>query len=239
MPPAPRIAIVEDDPSIAEVLALRLDGAGFEVHRYSDGPTALADAERFWPDLVVLDLGLPGMDGLVVLERLHRLGDVPVLILTARGESRHKVRGLELGADDYVVKPFDTEEVLARIRVLLRRAGRLAAETAVAGELRVDRAQYAVFVGPKTVSLSPREVDLLFALVQAQNRALTRLQLLDRVWGPDADVEPRVVDAFVTRLRRKLAEAWGEASPTPWDIATVWGVGYRFSLRRPDADGKA
>jgi len=226
----PRIALVEDDPSIAEVLALRLGSAGFDVRRYADGPAALAEAEAFWPDMVVLDLGLPCMDGLTVLERLRRERDVPVLILTARGESRDKVRGLELGADDYVVKPFDTDEVLARIRVLLRRSGLLASESVAAGDLRVDRAQYAVHIRGQRVGLSRREVDLLFALVQAQNRALTRGQLLDRVWGPEADVEPRVVDAYVTRVRRKLAEAWGHDGDTPWEIATVWGVGYRFSL---------
>lgn len=228
----PRIILVEDDPSISEVLALRLQEAGCEVHRYAGGRAALDGAGASWPDLVVLDLGLPGdLDGMAVLRGLRHQHDVPVLILTARTEPRERVRGLEAGADDYVCKPFDTEEVLARVRALLRRAGHPTGECLTAGDLRVDRARYTVSVRGRDAALSPREVDLLFALVQAQTRALTRGQLLDRVWGVDAEVDPRIVDAYVTRVRRKLAEAWGDQAAVPWEIGTVWGVGYRFRLR--------
>jgi DNA-binding response OmpR family regulator len=228
----PRIVLVEDDPSIAEVLVLRLQAAGCDVHRYADGRAALDGVGASWPDLVVLDLGLPGgLDGMEVLRRLRRQHDVPVLILTARTEPRERVHGLEAGADDYVCKPFDTEEVLARIRALLRRSGHPTVECLTAGDLRIDRARYTVSVRGRDASLSPREVDLLFVLVQAQTRALTRGQILDRVWGMDAEVDPRIVDAYVTRLRRKLAEAGGDQAAVPWEIGTVWGVGYRFRLR--------
>ncbi len=230
----PRIVLVEDDPSIAEVLALHLQAAGCEVQPYAGGRAALDGAGGGWPDLVILDLGLPdGLDGMGVLRGLRRRQDVPVLILTARAEPRDRVRGLEAGADDYVCKPFDTEEVLARVRALLRRSGHPAGECLTAGELRIDRARYAVTIRGRDAALSPREVDLLFVLVQAQTRALTRGQLLDRVWG-EAEVDPRVVDAYVTRVRRKLTEAWGDRGAVPWEIVTVWGVGYRFRLRGPE-----
>lgn len=225
-----RIAVVEDDPAIAEVLALQIGRAGFDVRRYADGVQALRDLEAFWPDLVVLDLRLPGLDGFTVLERLRRAHDLPVLVLTARGETRDKLRGFGLGADDYVVKPFDPDEVLARIRALLRRAGHLAAEAVTVGELHVDRGACAAHLAGRAVPLSPREVDLLFALAQSPNRALTRGQLLDRVWGFEADVDTRVVDAYVTRLRRKLLDCWSAPQPPPWRIETVWGVGYKFSV---------
>jgi DNA-binding response OmpR family regulator len=229
----PRIVLVEDDPSLADVLALRLEAAGCDVERHGDGAAALAAAQAVPPDLVVLDLGLPGgMDGMAVLQRLRATEDLPVLILTARSEPRDRVRGLEAGADDYVGKPCDTEEVLARVRALLRRTGRQLGECLSAGDLHVDRARYTATVRGRDVGLSPREVDLLCVLLQARGRALTRGQLLDRVWGVEADVDPRVVDAYVTRLRRKLAEAWADA-PAAWEIVTVWGVGYRLRPRAP------
>ncbi len=225
----PHVAIVEDDASISQVLGLHFERAGYAVRRYTDAAAALADADGFLPDLVVLDLGLPGMDGFAFLQALRQERDLPVLVLTARADTRDKVKGFGLGADDYVVKPFDSEEVLARARALLRRSGRLTAEAIALGPLRVDRQQYAVHLGDVRVSLSPREVDLLFALAQSPNRALTRAQLLDRVWGMNADVEDRVVDAYITRVRKKLLEAWPDKRPT-WRIETVWGVGYKLSV---------
>lgn len=229
---APRVAVVEDDPAIAEVLVLHLRRAGCEVRRYGDGGSALKDLDDFWPDLVVLDLRLPGMDGFEVLSRLRGERDVPVLVLTALGETRDKLQGFRLGADDYVVKPFDPEELLARVRALLRRAGRLMDDVVSLGDLRVDRSAYAVHVRGHTVALSRREVDLLAVLAASPGRAFTRGQLLDQVWGMDSDVDERTVDAFVTRLRRKLQEAWGAEEPAPWRIETVWGVGYRLTVDR-------
>jgi DNA-binding response OmpR family regulator len=229
---APRVALVEDDPAIAEVLALHLRRAGLEVRPYGDGRSALQDADAFWPDLVILDLRLPGMDGFEVLGRLRAERDVPVLVLTARGETRDKLQGFRLGADDYVVKPFDPEELLARVRALLRRAGHVVDDVITLGDLRVDRNAYAVHVRGRTVALSRREVDLLSVLAGAPGRAFTRGQLLDQVWGLDADVDERTVDAFVTRLRRKLQEAWGLDAAPPWRIETVWGVGYKLTVER-------
>ncbi len=230
---APRVALVEDDPAIAEVLALHLRRAGCDVRHYADGRTALRDADAFWPDLVILDLRLPGMDGFEVLGRLRAERDVPVLVLTALGETRDKLQGFRLGADDYVVKPFDPEELLARVRALLRRAGRMLDDVVTLGDLRVDRNAYAVHVRGHTVALSRREVDLLAVLAASPGRAFTRGQLLDQVWGMDSEVDERTVDAFVTRLRRKLQEAWGTEDPAPpWRIETVWGVGYRLTVDR-------
>lgn len=227
-----RVAVVEDDPAIAEVLGLHLRRAGLDVRRYGDGRAALKDLDAFWPDLVILDLRLPGMDGLEVLGRLRGERDLPVLVLTARGDAQTKLQGFRLGADDYVVKPFDPEELLARVRALLRRAGHLIGEVVTLGELRVDRAAYAVHVRGHSVTLSRREVDLLFVLAGSPGRAFTRGQLLDQVWGRDAEVDERTVDAFVTRLRRKLQEAWGQDGASPWRIETVWGVGYKLAVDR-------
>lgn len=227
------MAIIEDDPAIAEVLAMRLRRSGLNVRRYEDGGDALAALDEYWPDLIVLDLRLPGLDGYTVLQRLRAVRDVPVLVLTARGETRDKLRGFQLGADDYVVKPFDPEELMARVRALLRRAGHLVDSMVTVGDLRVDRTAYAVHVKGRSVLLSPREIDLLFTLARSPNRAFTRGQLLDRVWGNDTEVDERTVDAFITRVRRKLQEAWGEGEPPPWRIATVWGVGYKLATRTP------
>jgi DNA-binding response OmpR family regulator len=224
------VALIEDDPAIAEVLELQLRRAGLQVRRYGDGRAALRDVGGYWPDLVILDLRLPGMDGFEVLGRLRAERDVPVLVLTARGETRDKLQGFRLGADDYVVKPFDPEELLARVRALLRRAGHVVDDVVTLGDLRVDRNAYAVHVRGRTVALSRREVDLLFVLASAPGRAFTRGQLLDQVWGLDSDVDERTVDAFVTRVRRKLQEAWDRQEPAPWRIETVWGVGYKLAV---------
>ncbi|HVB10042.1 MAG TPA: response regulator transcription factor [Bacillota bacterium] len=229
---APRVALIEDDPAIAEVLSLHLRRAGCDIRQYGDGRSALRDTDSFWPDLVILDLRLPGMDGFEVLQRLRAERDVPVLVLTARGETRDKLQGFRLGADDYVVKPFDPEELLARVRALLRRAGHLVDDVLTLGELRVDRGAYTVQVRGRSVPLSRREVDLLFVLAGSPGRAFTRGQLLDQVWGLEADVDERTVDAFVTRLRRKLQEAWGGNAQPPWRIETVWGVGYKLVADR-------
>jgi DNA-binding response OmpR family regulator len=226
---AVRVALVEDDAAIAEVVAVHLGRAGFVVRMYGEGRSLLAE-EAWWPDLVVLDLMLPGMDGLEVLRRLRQRGDVPVVVLTARGEVPDRVRGLRLGADDYVIKPFDPEELLERVRTVLRRAGHLVDNRVQLEGLLVDRLAYRVHVGEHELALSRREVDLLYVLARAPNRAYTRAQLLDQVWGLEADVDERTVDGTVTRLRRKLQEGWTVPAPPPWRIETVWGVGYKLSV---------
>lgn len=227
-----RVAVVEDDAAIAEVIAGHLQRSGFLTRAYDAGASLLAD-DDFRPQLVVLDLMLPdGMDGYDVLRRLRQASDVPVVILTARGEVQERVRGLRLGADDYVVKPFDPEELLERARALLRRAGHLVDGMVHLEGLCVDRATYTVRVGGSEVPMSRREVDLLYMLALSPHRAFTRAQILDQVWGSETDVDERTVDGHVTRLRRKIQEGWSHGrtpdSPPPVHIETVWGVGYKL-----------
>lgn len=227
MPRVHRVCLVAGDEPATEHLVRQLQAQGFDVRLYAEGTTALAGAEGFWPDVVVVDLGLSGTEGLGVLERLYRLGGVPILALTPPGGTRLGLRHLEGSADARLTKPCDPASVVARIRALLHRANRLSSSVLVAGGLRVDRLQGTASVGDRLVNLSPREADVLFVLVQAQNRVLTRRQILDLVWGPGTDVDLRVVDAFVTRVRRKLAPV---GHCPPWEITTVWRVGYRFML---------
>ena len=226
-----RVAVVEDDPAIAEVVTMHLRRSGFQAHAYPDGAALLAD-EAYLPHLVVLDLMLPGgLSGYDVLARLRQARDVPVLVLTARGEVQERVRGLRLGADDYVIKPFDPEELLERVRTLLRRAGHLVDGLVCVEGLCVDLVAYTVRVDAQEVPMSRREVDLLYMLVRSPNRAYTRAQILDQVWGRDAEVDERTVDGCVTRIRRKLQDGWRKPSPTPFQIETVWGVGYKLVVR--------
>ena len=225
--------MIEDDDAVAQVLEMQLSQAGFGVRRYADGGSALRDASRIRADVIVLDLRLPGADGFTVLQRVRAERDVPVLVLTAMGDGASKTRAFDLGADDYVVKPFDVEEVLARIRALLRRSGRPGGPPTVCGGLWVRAVPPAVTVCGRPVALSRREIDLLYALSQAPNRALTRGQLIDRAWGGATAVDGRLVDAYVTRIRGKLADAWSQDGDPPWSVQTVWGVGYKFTCTEP------
>ena len=229
-----QVTVIEDDDAVAQVLEMQLSQAGFGVRRYADGEAALREVARFRADVIVLDLRLPGADGFTVLQRVRAERDVPVLVLTAMGDGTSKARAFDLGADDYVVKPFDVEEVLARIRALLRRSGRPGGPPTVCGGLWVCAFPPAVTVCGTAVGLSQRGIDLLYALSQSPNRALTRGQLIDRAWGGATAVDARLVDAYITRIRGKLAEAWGrrEGEP-PWCIQTVWGVGYKFTCSGP------
>ncbi len=224
-----QVAVIEDDDAVAQMLEMQLSQAGFGVRRYADGGVALADVGRMRADVIVLDLRLPGADGFRVLERVRSERDVPVLVLTAMGDGAAKARAFDLGADDYVVKPFDTEEVVSRIRALLRRSGRYGGPPWVCGPLCVRLVPPQATVNGTSVGLSRREVDLLYALAQASNRALTRGQLIDRAWGGATAVDARLVDAYVARIRGKLADAWGQRGEPPWRIQTVWGVGYKFT----------
>lgn len=209
-------------------MRLYLEKAGHDVHTRSDGPTGLEGARRLVPDALVLDLMLPGLSGLELLSELRSTSTVPVLIVTARDRTPDKVRGLRLGADDYLVKPFDPEELVARVDALLRRSGRLARPVATRGELVVDPVQYRACYQGRDLGLSPREVEILHLLVSAPNRTFTRQQLLDHVWGQAQTVDERAVDTAVTRLRRKLEQL------VPVDeglrVQTVWGVGYKFAV---------
>jgi DNA-binding response OmpR family regulator len=222
------VLVVDDEEAIAEAIRARLESEGYRVLVAGDGPQALESAAQERPDLVVLDLMLPGMDGLEVCQRLQRDRWVPVLMLTARTEESDKVAGFAVGADDYLTKPFSLRELAVRVRAILRRVERIgqppSTEPIVRGGLTVDAARRRVSVDGVDVSLTPLEFEILLALAREPGVVLTREQLMDRVWGYRDYAGGRVVDSHVARIRRKLAEDGNE----PRFIRTVHGVGYAF-----------
>jgi two-component system OmpR family response regulator len=215
-----RILVVDDEPTITEFLETGLTYEGYTVRTVGDGLAALTAAREFRPDLVILDVMLPGLDGFEVLQRLHRQADVGVLMLTARDELDDTVRGLEVGADDYLVKPFKFKELLARVRSVLRRR-RIALPNALqSGNLRLDRDTRQVSVGAEPVHLTPREFDLLEALLAHPGQVLTKETLLNRVWGYDYIGDTNVVEVHISALRDKIGDRDRQR------IQTVRGVGY-------------
>lgn len=234
-----RVLVVEDDPDILELLRFNLQQEGYTVVTAVDGATALEKARKQTPDLVVLDLALPGLPGLEVCRKLREdpvLRRVPVIMVTAKADEADRVVGLELGADDYVTKPFSVRELMARVRAVLRRSGapsetsERAPEVYERGRLRIDFDRYEVYVDGKRVELSRKEFELLRFFVQNPNRVWDRLQILDLVWGEDTHVEPRTVDVHVRRLRKQIEV--DDAHPQL--IVTVRGVGYKFDERALD-----
>jgi len=227
----PKILLVEDERSIAEALKITLEAEGFQVAWARDGSEAVPAWERVRPDLIVLDLMLPGMSGTEVCRTIRSRSDVPIIMLTARDAEVDRVVGLEIGADDYLTKPFSTRELVARIRAILRRAP-LHGTTDPGEEIpfeasgvRVDRARHEVTVDGAPVTLPPKEFELLGVLVEHAGRVLTRNQLIDEVWGADYVGDTKTLDVHIRRLRGRI-----EADPqTPQRIQTVRGVGYRFS----------
>ncbi len=223
-----RILVVEDESRIARLVRDYLEHAGFEVLVAGDGEVALASARRSRPDLVVLDLGLPGRDGLDVARTLRQTSSVPIVMLTARGDEIDRVVGLELGADDYVVKPFSPKELVARVRAVLRRTDAARAggsEVLRVADVEVDVPRMRVSVGGRPVELTSTEFQLLAVLVREPGRVFTRGQLLDAVHGVAFDSYERAVDAHVKNIRRKLEPTPGR----PRYLLTVHGVGYRFA----------
>jgi DNA-binding response OmpR family regulator len=220
-----RILIVEDDARIADVVAKNLEAVDFECATSPDGGRALADFARLKPALVVLDLGLPGLDGLEVMRRLRRDSDVPILIVTARTSESDKLLGLELGADDYITKPFSTAELVARVRALLRRSSGALTERVLELEgLRIDPGRRTVEREGSPVPLTTLEFDLLYFLASRPGRVFSREALMEHVWGSDRVVDDRSIDSLVSRVRRRL-----EPDPAkPRYLQTVWGAGYRF-----------
>jgi len=229
---APTILVVEDESSIASFVSLYLKNAGYAVRAASTGGEALQLAAAEHPALIVLDLMLPDIDGIEVCKRIRQDSDVPILMLTARDEDVDKIIGLEVGADDYLTKPFNPRELVARIRSILRRAAPerrdRESETIDHGDLHIDAGRREVRVGEEEVQLAPKEFDLLWELLDHRGLVLTRDQLLERVWGYTFAGDTRTVDVHVRQLRRKL----GDASP----IVTVWGVGYKVA---PPREAKA
>ncbi len=222
-----RILVVEDEMQIARNLRDYLEVAGFEVTVVGDGTSALASARGDRPDLVILDLGLPGLDGLDVARELRRSSATPIVMLTARGEESDKIVGLELGADDYLVKPFSPKELIARIRAVLRRANgtTAGAEVLRAHGIEVDLPKMRARVEGRPVELTPTEFQLLTTLVREPGRVFTRGQLLDALHGVTVDTYERAIDAHVKNLRRKIEPEVGR----PRYVLTVHGVGYRFA----------
>lgn len=230
--------IVDDDPNISELLRLYFDKDGFAVVSCLDGDKAYETFIQSSPDVVILDLMLPGRDGYDIMREIRKTSDVPILMLTARGDTLDKVVGLELGADDYVQKPFEPKELLARVKAVLRRFDachepRRMSSAETAGEavdhplLRVDKSRYSVRICGKDVEMPPKELELLFFLATHPNRVFTREQLLENVWGYDFFGESRTVDVHIKRIREKLDDAGQHPA---WQIKTVWGVGYKFEL---------
>lgn len=224
-----KILVVDDDINICEILRLYLVKEGFSVVLALDGKTAVSLFESEAPDLVLLDIMLPEMDGWQVCREIRKKSECPIIMLTAKGEVFDKVLGLELGADDYVVKPFDTKEVVARVKAVLRRTGNT--PSVVKREVKYDKLtinmeNYDLIVDGKKIEAPPKEMELLYHLASNPNRVYTRDQLLDEVWGFEYYGDSRTVDVHIKRLREKL-----EGVSANWELKTVWGVGYKFEVR--------
>lgn len=224
-----KILIVDDDLNICELLRLYLEKEGYSTVIVNDGLSAVESFSQVKPNLVLLDIMLPGLDGWQVCRKIRSLSDCPIIMLTAKGETFDKVLGLELGADDYIVKPFDTKEVLARIKAVLRRVCAPAPEKTK--EVRYDKlsinlTNYELKVNGVQVDTPPKELELIFHLASNPNRVYTRDQLLDEVWGFDYYGDSRTVDVHVKRLREKL-----EGVSDKWELKTVWSVGYKFETK--------
>ena len=224
-----KILVVDDDKNICELLRLYIEKDGFQVVIANDGKRALEMFRAERPDLIMLDIMLPELDGWQVCREVRKESQCPIIMLTAKGEVFDKVLGLELGADDYVVKPFDAKEVVARIKAVLRRSG--ASENSGIKEVKFDKlsinlTNYELRVNGVQIDTPPKEMELIYHLASNPNRVFTRDQLLDEVWGFDYYGDSRTVDVHVKRLREKL-----EGVSPKWDLKTVWGVGYKFEVR--------
>ena len=223
-----KVLVVEDDINIAELLRLYLQKDGFEVSHAADGGKAVEMAKEIQPDLVLLDIMLPVMDGWQVCRELRKTMKMPIIMLTAKGETEDKVSGLEMGADDYIVKPFEVKELLARVHAVLRRTGddgKPQSKKLTFDKLVINLDSYELIVDGKKIDTPPKEMELLYHLAATPNRVYTRNQLLDEVWGFDYFGDSRTVDVHIKRLREKL-----EGISDQWRLKTVWGVGYKFEV---------
>ena len=221
------ILVIDDDRNILAIIEMYLRKAGYEVTCVERGDEALQAFRRAQPALVVLDVMLPGMDGWEVLDKLRQESDVPVIMLTAKGDTLDRIQGLDLGADDYIVKPFDAKELLARIKAVLRRSSLPENEKCVTFEdLEISLDNYSVTLDGKQIEMPPKEIELLFFLASREGKVFTREQLLEQVWGFDFFGDSRTVDVHVKRIREKLGER------DAWQLKTVWGVGYKFEAKK-------
>lgn len=224
-----KILIVDDDPNICELLRLYLEKDGFSTIVAENGEQAISLANSENPNLMLLDIMLPKMDGWQVCREIRKTSQLPIIMLTAKGETFDKVLGLELGADDYVSKPFDTKEVVARVRAVLRRTSPDASDNIKQvsfDKLNINLTNYELIVNGISIDTPPKELELIYHLASNPNRVYTRDQLLDEVWGFDYYGDSRTVDVHVKRLREKL-----EGVSNAWSLKTVWGVGYKFEVK--------
>ncbi len=227
---AKKALIVEDDANIRELLRLYLEKDGFEVSGAADGAAGLREFKRAQPDIVMLDIMLPVLDGWQVCREIRREASTPIIMITAKGETTDKITGLEMGADDYIVKPLEMKEVIARVHAVMRRFSPDAASSRRLSfdKLVIDMEAYDLTVDGKKIDTPPKEIELLYFLASNPNRVFTRSQLLDEVWGFDYFGDTRTIDVHVKRLREKL-----ENVSDQWELATVWGVGYKFKVNTP------
>ena len=225
---AKKVLVVEDDVNIAELLRLYLEKDGFEVAIAADGGKGISEFERISPDLILLDIMLPVIDGWGVCREIRAISKTPIIMLTAKGETFDKINGLEMGADDYVTKPFDIKELLARVHAVMRRYSGdsdSSAKKLSFDKLEINMESFEIIIDGKRIEAPPKEMELLFHLASTPNRVYTRNQLLDEVWGFDYFGDSRTVDVHIKRLREKL-----ENVSDKWSLKTVWGVGYKFEL---------
>ncbi len=232
-----KILIVDDDNNIAELISLYLTKECYETKIVNDGEEALIAFEQYNPNLILLDLMLPGIDGYQVCREIRAKSNVPIIMLSAKGEIFDKVLGLELGADDYIMKPFDSKELVARVKAVLRRfqplkppaAGTssvpLSAKCVEYPDLTVNLSNYSVIYNGKQIDMPPKEIELLYFLASSPNQVFTREQLLDHIWGYEYVGDTRTVDVHVKRLREKINDH------DAWQLSTVWGIGYKFEVK--------
>ena len=232
-----RILIVDDDTNISELIDLYLTKECFECKSVEDGESAIEMHKTFQPDLILLDLMLPGIDGYDVCREIRKTSSTPIIMLSAKGEVFDKVLGLELGADDYIIKPFDTKELVARVKAVLRRYKTNEQETKTPientgedfveyADLIISISNYSVTYFGETVEMPPKELELFYYLASHPNQVFTREQLLDRIWGYEYVVDTRTVDVHIKRLREKIKDH------AEWALTTVWGIGYKFETKR-------
>jgi two-component system OmpR family response regulator len=223
-----KLLVVDDDVNICELIRLYFEKEGYEVHTVYNGKRAIEVFSELSPSMVVLDIMLPGADGWQVCREIRKVSNIPIIMLSAKGETFDKVLGLELGADDYIVKPFDPKELVARVKAVLRRYERkeFDSQEVVYPNLVVNRTNYTVKLNGKDLELPPKELELIFFLSSNPNKVFTREQLLEHVWGFDFYGDSRTVDVHIKRLREKI-----DLPNQTWQLKTVWGVGYKFEVK--------
>lgn len=222
-----RILIVDDDENIAELISLYLTKEGYDTKMVHNGTEVLGAYELYQPHLIILDLMLPGKDGYDICKEVRKNYNVPIIMLTAKGETFDKILGLELGADDYMVKPFETKELTARVKAVLRRynAQETKSKQVTMTNLSINLSNYSVTFKGNRVDMPPKELELLYFLASSPNQVFTREQLLDRIWGYEYIGDTRTVDVHIKRIREKIHDN------DLWGIKTVWGIGYKFEVR--------